>query len=77
MKLLIIPPAVDIIWAADSKAQRSAGCGRDLVLPLAHGESGGPRATLFAQVDVNPSLGLGGSDVALTLAWLLAPREDR
>lgn len=73
MKLLIIPPAVDIIWAANSKAQRADGCGHDLALPLAGDESGRPCAALLAQVDWNPSLGLGDSDVALGLTWISAP----
>ena len=42
MKLLIIPPAVNIIWAANSKAQSADGCGHDLALPSAGGESGSP-----------------------------------
>lgn len=42
MKLLIILPAVDIIWAANSKAQRTDGCGHDLALPFAGDASDRP-----------------------------------
>lgn len=76
MKLLIIPPAVDIIWAANSEAQRSDGRGRDLALPLAGEQSRSPCAALFAQVDLYPSLGLGDSDMAGRLARLLAPTPE-
>lgn len=49
-----------------------------LLLPLAGEESSSPCASLCAQVDLDPSLGLGDSDVAVRLSWLLAPtREDR
>lgn len=76
MKLLIIPPAVDTIWAANSKAQRTDGCGRDLVLPLAGEQSLSPCAALFAQVGSNLSLGLGDPDVAGRLTQLLAPTHE-
>lgn len=42
MKLRTVPPAVGIVWAANSKAQRAGGCGHDLALPLAGDESGSP-----------------------------------
>lgn len=60
MKVPIVPPAVD-----RRKAQGWAARGRDLALPLA----GARPAVLvllvpFAQADLNPSPGLGDSDVA-------------
>lgn len=70
MKLQIILPAVDMIWAANSKAHRSDGCSRDLALPLVSDESGGPCAVLCAP-RLGDRLGSMAGMAVSPQAWVL------